>query len=125
MILRDAALNYTGSGTSVIALARRIEHAERQLSAADSRCRSRAPCGEHATTTAAAGFTNAGTITLTNGETAANNATLGDLLGHAHQQRQDHHRSGDGGTRTIQGNITNTGTLTIKTNTIYNGAKAR
>ena len=81
-------------------------------------------CGENAFATAAASFTNAGTITLTNGDGCGNNATLivsaGTLTNSGKLVTEPAH----GGVRALQGNLTNTGTLAIKENTSYNGAGA-
>ena len=66
-------------------------------------CWSRAPAARTPKTTAAASFTNEGTITTDQRRNVADNsATLTDLRRHPHQQRQNCHRSRRiGGTRTL------------------------
>ena len=115
VIVDDAALLYTGSGAGLIAL-----RGNSTLSgnlAAGQTLSIESTTGEHATVTAAIGFTNAGSILLTNGDTAGNNATLavssGTLLNSGTLSAELIH----GGARTLQGNLTNTGTININTNT--------
>ncbi len=72
--------------------------------------------------TAAGSFTNAGTLILTNGDGCGNNATLvvsngGTLTNSGAIQSLP----ANGGQRTLQGNLTNTGTVTINQPTGYSG----
>ena len=74
VILDDLALNYTGTGASSLKL-----RGASTLSgnvAAGQLLSLESTCSENAVVTAAASFTNKGTITLTNGESCATNATL-------------------------------------------------
>ncbi len=117
VIVRDAALSYTGAGASAIAL-----HGESNTLSgnpvAGQSLSIESTSGEHARLTVAGGFTNAGSITLTNGDSAANNASLvvssGTLLNSGTITTQP----ANGGVRTIQGSITNTGTLALNATTI-------
>jgi fibronectin-binding autotransporter adhesin len=122
VIVDDATLSYTGAGKSLIAL-----HGASKLSGSLAAAQSlsiESTCGEHATATAEASFTNAGSITLTNSEGCGNNATLTLTSGTLTNTGKIATEVGVGGARTLQGNLTNTGTLTINANTAYNGAKA-
>ena len=80
--------------------------------------------GEHAKETAASGFSNAGTITLTNSEANANNAGLVITSGTLSNSGAIKVELAIGGARTLQGAITNTGTVAINQSTSYNGSKA-
>ncbi|MGH2853218.1 MAG: beta strand repeat-containing protein [Solirubrobacteraceae bacterium] len=122
VIVDDGALAYTGAGASAIAL-----HGASTLSGSLSAAQSlsiESTCSEHAVVTAATGFANAGTITLTNGDTCGNNAILTVSAGTLTNSGKIVTEVPVGGTRTLQGNLTNTGTLTIKVNTAYNGTDA-
>jgi hypothetical protein len=124
VIVDDGTLNYTGAGASAIAL-----HGSSALSGSLSAGQSlsiESTCGEHAFATAAASFTNAGTITLTNDEGCGNNATLIVAAGTLTNTARIVTEPANGGVRSLQGNLTNTGTgtLAIKTNTLYNGVGA-
>ncbi len=125
VIVDDATLNYgEGGGSSLIAM-----HGSSSLGgslAAGQSLSIESTCSEHALTTATASFANAGTITLTNGDSCGNNATLvlsggGTLTNSGRLATEPVH----GGERTIQANVTNTGTLAIKANTEYNGASTK
>ena len=74
-------------------------------------------------TTAAVGFTNAGAITLTNGDSSGNNASLGVTSGTLTNSGTIAVEQAIGGCRTLQGSITNTGSIAINANTAYSGAK--
>ena len=120
VIVDDATLSYTGAGKSLIAL-----HGSSKLSgslAAGQSLSIESTCGEHATATAEASFTNAGTITLTNSEGCGNNETLTVSSGTLTNTSKIITEPGVGGARTLAGNLTNKGTITIKANTTYNGA---
>ncbi len=121
VIVRDAALDYSGSGSSTIAL-----RGNSSLSGASSPGQSlliESTSSENAVTTIAASFTNAGSIKLTNGDTSGNNDTVvisgGTLTNSGTLSTELAH----GGVRALQGNITNTGKLVINTNTAINGSK--
>jgi fibronectin-binding autotransporter adhesin len=127
VIVDDSALKYTGSGASLIAI-RGTSTLAGNLAAAQTLVL-QSTSGENATVTASASFTNAGSIVLTNaadgdqnnetlviakGETLTNSGTLTTEVG-----------NGNGGGRSIQGNVTNTGTIAIDKNTEYNGEGAK
>jgi hypothetical protein len=122
VVVDDGTLAYTGAGQGLIAL-----HGSSTLSGKLTAVQSlliESTCGENATATAATGFTNNGTITLTNGDGCGNNATLVVSSGTLTNSGKLVTEVANGGTRTLQGNITNTGTLAIKTNTAYNALDA-
>jgi fibronectin-binding autotransporter adhesin len=123
VILRQAALIYTGSGAGLI-----TQHGEGgSLSgnlSSGQKLVLETTNGENVKTTASASFTNAGSITLTNIETSANNATLAISAGILTNSGTITTEKVDGGARVLQGNITNTGTLAINETTTFNGAKA-
>jgi hypothetical protein len=122
VVIDDGTLAYSGAGASTIAL-----HGSSSLSGTSSAGQSllvESTCGEHALTTAPSGFTNGGTITLTNGDSCGNNATLAITTGTLSSSGKVVTEVSHGGARTLQGNLTNTGTLAINTNTAYNGASA-
>jgi fibronectin-binding autotransporter adhesin len=123
VIIDDGALDYTGSGASTIALHGESSTLSGNLSGPQS-LSIESTCGEHAMTTAAASFTNAGVITLTNGDGCGNNATFEISAGTLTNSGKLITEAPIGGARTLQGNITNTGTLSIKANTAYNGLDA-
>jgi hypothetical protein len=112
VILRDAALAYTGSGSSVIALHGESSPLSGSL-AAGQKLTIESTNGEHAKATAGASFTNAGTIVLTKTETSANNASLVVSTGTLTNTGTITTEQGDGGLRTLQGNLINKGTLAI------------
>jgi hypothetical protein len=122
VIVRDAALTYgefSGSGSSTIAQRGEGSTLSGNLSSSQTLLL-QSTCGENVKATAAASFTNEGTITLTNGDGCGNNATLAISAGTLTNAGKIITEPGTGGTRTIQGDLTNTGTLSIKTNTAYN-----
>ena len=120
---RRRAQLHAAAAKSLIALHGESQHTERQPRARQTLL-IESTCGEHAKTTAAASFTNAGTIKLTNGDSCGNNATLTVSSGTLTNNGKITTEVPVGGARTIQGNITNTGTLSINANTAYNGADA-
>jgi hypothetical protein len=122
VIVDDGALNYTGAGASVIS-ARGSTALTGNLSAGQSLA-VQSTCSEHAVTSAAASYTNGGTITLTNGDGCSNNATLATTAGTLTNSGKIAVEFVHGGSRTIQGNLTNTGTLAINFNTAYNSVGA-
>jgi hypothetical protein len=122
VIVDDASLTYSGAGASAIAL-----HGESTLSGTSSSGQSlsiESTGGENAKTTAATGFTNGGSITLTNGDSSGNSATLVISSGTLKNSGTITSELAIGGTRTLQGNVTNTGTLQINANTAYSGLSA-
>jgi filamentous hemagglutinin len=124
VVVDDSALTYEGSGASLIAI-RGTDTLAGSLSSGQS-LQIQSTNGENAAVTAAASFTNAGTIALTNandgdgnsetliiakGETLTNSGTLAS-------------EAGNGGGRSVQGNVTNTGTFAVNRTTEYNGSAA-
>ena len=121
VIVDDGTLSYTGSGASTIAL-RGVE-GKALLSGTTSSGQSlliESTCAEHAIVTASTGFTNGGTITLTNGDTCGDNATLVASSGTLANSGTITTEPAIGGARVLQGNLKNTGTLAINANTSYN-----
>ncbi len=122
VIVRDAALAYSGAGASAIAI-----HGSSTLSGNLSMGQAlsiESTGGENATATAAVGFTSAGAITLTNGDASGNSATLVVTTGTLASSGTIAVEQANGGARTLRGNITNTGKLLINANTTYNATKA-
>ncbi|HTW42010.1 MAG TPA: hypothetical protein VMD79_06825, partial [Solirubrobacteraceae bacterium] len=123
VIVDDAALDYTGTGASVVAL-RGTSTLAGNLSSGQS-LQIQSTTGENAHVSAAASLSNGGTIALTNaadgdqnseslaiakGATLTNSGTLASEVG-----------NGSGGGRAIEGNVTNTGTLAANKNAEYEG----
>jgi hypothetical protein len=123
VIVRDAALVYSGSGESTITQHGEGSTLSGNISAGQSLVLE-STCGEHVKSTAAAGFSNAGAITLTNGDGCANNATLVISSGTLANSGTITVEKANGGARTLQGSLTDTGTLAINASTAYNGAGA-
>ena len=123
VILRQASLVYTGSGASVITQHGEGSTLSGNISAGQSLVLETIN-PENEKTTAAASFTNAGSITMTNAETAGNNVTLAISSGTLTNSGTLTSEKANGGARTLSGSITNTGTLAINANTSFNGAKA-
>ena len=125
VILRDAALVYTGSGESKI-----TQHGEgNTLSgnlAAGQSLVLESTNGENQKTTASASFTNAGTITLTKSEANDNNSRLAITSGNTLTSSGTitSEAAENTGHRFLEGSITNTGTLAIDSDTEYNTSKA-
>ena len=124
VILRRANLIYTGTGASKI-----TQHGEgNTLSgnlAAGQSLVLESTNGEHEKTTASESFSNAGAITLTKSETNNNNARL--VIGSgtlANSGTISSEAAEGGGHRFLEGNIANTGTLNIDSDTEFNAAKA-
>ena len=124
VILRQANLIYTGTGASKI-----TQHGEgNTLSgnlAAGQSLVLKLTNGEHEKTTASESFSNAGAITLTKSETNNNNARL--VIGSgtlANSGTISSEAAEGGGHRFLEGNIANTGTLNIDSDTEFNAAKA-
>ena len=123
VIVDDAALTYSGSGASTIAARGEGTTLSGNLSSGQS-LSIESTSSENAKTTAAASFSNGGSISLTNGDTASNGATLAISSGTLSNSGTITTEVGVGGQRSLQGNITNTGTLQINANTSYNGKSA-
>jgi fibronectin-binding autotransporter adhesin len=123
VIVDDAALNYTGAGASAIVL-----RGASKLSGNISNGQALVIQGtnaENATTTAATGFSNAGAITLTQIENEGNNSTLAITSGALENTGTITAEAGTGsGTRLVQGNLTNKGTLAAHTSIDFNGSGA-
>jgi fibronectin-binding autotransporter adhesin len=119
VIVDDGTLHYTGSGKSQIAV--RGSSSLTGSLGAEQALSLQSTCGENVVATATASFTNAGAITLTNGEGCATNDTLAVSAGTLTNSGKIVTELAIGGARTLQGNITNTGKLTIKATTAYNG----
>ncbi len=126
VIVDDSALKYAGSGASLIAL-RGTDTLAGSLSSGQS-LQIQSTGGENASVTVGESISNGGTIALTNandgdensetlivskGNTLTNSGTLASEKG-----------NGSGGGRSIQGNVTNTGTFTVNKNTEYNSGEA-
>ena len=124
VVLDDSALSYTGAGSSFIAI-RGTSTLGGNLGLAQA-LSIQSTGGENAIVTAAGSFTNAGTITETNGDGSGNSETLvvtsPSTLTNSGTIATE---VGVGGSRTIQGNLTNTGALKINRNTEYDAAGAK
>jgi hypothetical protein len=125
VIVRDAALTYSGAGASAIT-ARGESSTLTGASSAGQSLTIEGTSSENAKTTAASGFTNAGSITLTTN--SATGATLVVSSGTLASSGTITSEAAGGGPRSLQGNLTNTGTLNVNTGTStftsYNGASA-
>ncbi len=119
VILRNASLVYTGAGASKITQHGEGSTLSGNISAGQSLVLE-STNGEHERTTAAASFTNAGSITLTNSEANPNNATLEISSGTLTNSGTITTEKAIGGQRNLEGNITNTGTLALNANTAFN-----
>jgi hypothetical protein len=123
VIVDDGTLNYTGAGASRIVV-RGTSSLTGSISSEQSLA-IQSTCSENTTLTAAASFTNGGTITLTNGDGCGDNVTLvttspATLSNSGKIVTETAH----GGSRQIQGNLTNTGTLAFGSFVAYNGSGA-
>ncbi|HEY5260791.1 MAG TPA: hypothetical protein VIJ33_01630, partial [Solirubrobacteraceae bacterium] len=125
VIVDDGALNYTGSGASTIALRGSSSSTLSGASGISQTLSIQSTCSENAAVSAASGFTNGGTLLLTNGDSCKNNDTL--MVGEGKTLTNSGKLLAEpdvGGSRTIQGNITNTGTIAINQTTAYSGTNA-
>lgn len=122
VIVDDGTLAYTGAGISTIAL-RGASSLSGNIASGQS-LSIESTCAENATASAGASFTNAGSITLTNFEACANNATLALASGTLTNGGTITTEAANGGQRNLQGSLTNTGTLAINANSTYSGASA-
>ncbi|HTU78992.1 MAG TPA: IPT/TIG domain-containing protein [Solirubrobacteraceae bacterium] len=124
VIIDSGALRYTGAGASTIAqrntegtLAGNLASGQTLLIENNS--------NQNATVTASASFTNAGKITLTdgpgqNGESVTLDLTAGTLTNTGTITTVE----AAGGSRFLQADLTNKGTIEIDTNTSYDASKA-
>jgi hypothetical protein len=120
VIVDDSTLTYTGGGSGLIAL-----RGSSKLSGslgAEQTLSIESTCSENVTATAAASFTNAGTMKLTNADGCGDNATLTISEGTLTNTGKLITEHAAGGARTVQGNLTNTGTLSFNVSTAYSGA---
>ncbi len=120
VILDDAALVYTGSGSSAIFQRGEGGTLTGNISSGQS-LTLETDCAENTKTTAASGFTNAGSITMTNTETCADNVTLKVSSGTLTNTGTITSEPGNGGIRRIEGEFTNKGTFAVNANTEYTG----
>jgi hypothetical protein len=122
VIVHNGALNYTGSGSSAVAAHGEAVTLSGNISAGQS-LSIESTNSENAPASVAGSFSSAGTITLTNSETSANNAHLTISSGTLTNSGAINTEKAVGGQRTIEGNLTNKGTLAINANTSYDGAE--
>jgi hypothetical protein len=126
VVLRDAALVYSGGGESLIEQLGEASTLSGNIGAKQSLVLA-SYNSENVKSTASASFTNAGSITLTNTETAANNASLA-ITSPAVLTNEGTITTEkvNGGQRNLEGNITNAskGTLSINTPTTFSTTKA-
>jgi hypothetical protein len=125
VVVDDGSLSYSGSGASLIrvrgtsTLAGNVAKGQSLVLESTG--------GENLSLTAAVGFENAGSIAMTNSpfDTDANNSTLVVSTGTLTNSGTITTEADRGGTRTIQGSVTNTGTLAIDRTTAYNASAAK
>jgi hypothetical protein len=126
VVLRDAALIYSGSGESLIEQLGEASTLSGSIGSKQSLVLA-SYNSENVKSTASASFTNSGSITLTNTETAANNASLA-ITSPAVLTNEGTITTEkvNGGARNLQGNITNgsKGTLAIKDPSTFSTTKA-
>ncbi len=115
VFIDDGALDYTGEGESRIGM-RGNSTLSGNVAAVQSLILE-STCGENALLTTAASYTNAGTITLTNGDGCGNSATLDTSAGTLTNSGTIIAQPEHGGSRTLDGDITNTNTITLNTST--------
>jgi fibronectin-binding autotransporter adhesin len=118
----DGTLAYTGSGASLIRL-RGTDTLSGSLSSGQL-LSLESTCGENLAATAAASFSNAGSITLTNGDGCADNVTLALSEGTLTNTGTITTEFVHGGQRNLQGSLTNKGTIAINANSAYNAKGA-
>ncbi len=117
VIVDDGALTYTGSGASAI-----IVRGGSKLTGATSASQSivlESTCSENATMTIGGTFANAGSLTLTNADSCSNSETVVGTITNSGTLTSE---KAVGGLRQLQGSLTNSGTLQINGNTLYNGS---
>ena len=123
VVVRDAGLKYTGSGASLIAIHGQSSTISGNVSSGQSIV-IESNNSEHAYLTAAASYSNAGTITLTSIETSPNQAALITTSGTLTNSGSINVEVGVGGLRFLEGDVTNTGTIAINATTRYDAASA-
>ncbi len=120
VIVEDAALTYSGSGSGPIAL--RGTSTVAGNTSAGQTLALQSSCAKHNSTTIASSLTNAGAITLGNGDACSNNVALAitspAVLTNSGSITIE---KNNGGARSISGSLTNTGTVTVGANTSYSG----
>jgi len=116
----NANLAYTGAGASSIFMQGTNNSLSGNLSAGQSLTIENT-CSGNELVTAAAGFSSAGTITLTNTpSTCGYGDTLAVTAGTLTNTGTINTEKSQGGTRYLQGNLTNKGNLNINTGTLFN-----
>jgi hypothetical protein len=123
VIVDDGSLSYTGSGSSLIRARGQGTTLSGNISAGQT-LSIESTTSENAETKVAASFTNAGSIVLTNGDTAPNYADIVLSAGTLSNSGTVTSELAHGGQRFIEGNVTNTGTITINAATKYDGSGA-
>jgi PKD domain/IPT/TIG domain len=131
VIVEQAALNYTGSGASVIRARSYTTQLTGNISSGQSLLiEGCVGSGYPAYVEAATGFSNGGTITLTSAERGGvdcggNDASrLTVASGTLTNTGKIDVEPGTGGERQLDGSLTNGGTLTVGTNMLFDGSKA-
>ena len=131
VIVEQATLNYTGSGASSIRLRSYYDHLSGNISHGQSLAvEACVGGGNPAIVKAATGFSNEGSLTLTsakhNGADCGGNDydTFTLESGALTNTGTIDVEPGTGGTRELQGSITNKGTFAVNTDTAYNGSGA-
>jgi hypothetical protein len=81
-------------------------------------------CAEHARATAAGGFTNGGTLTMTDGDSCNDNVTLVGAITNTGTITTSYAETATTGQRSFEGNLTNKGTITVDASSFYDGASA-
>ncbi len=127
VVIRQGSLTYEPSGGESTIAMRGENSSISGTTGAKQSLLLQATCGENMRLAVAGGFTNAGSIALTDGESCNNSVTLAVTSGAISNSGTITTSYADGasaGTRSIQGNVTNTGTLTVDAGTSYNGEGA-
>jgi hypothetical protein len=131
VIVEQATLNYTGSGASTIRTRSYTTQLSGDISSGQSLLLE--GCvgnGYPAYVTAAAGFSNGGSIMLTDAKHGASDCGGNDVSrltienGTLTNTGTISAEPGTGGERQLEGSVTNKGTLAVDTGTSFNGAKA-
>src|SRR5581483_11640816 len=105
VVVDDATLAYTGTGASTIAF-RGFANLSGTIGALQT-LSIESTCSEHATANASVGFTNNGTIVLTNGDLCGNNAALSLGTKTLLNKGTVHAVFANGGQRIVQGKLSN------------------
>ncbi len=120
--VEDGTLNYLGAGTATVDL-RGVSSVSGNVGAGQL-LTIESTCGKNALATWAKGFTNTSTITLTNADECGNSEELAVTEGTLLNEGKINVEAGVGGSRTLQANIVNKGTLAIDRSTTFNTSKA-